>query len=93
MVKSVNGDRGSSVIPIGGDDYMFLGRGHHVVLDNGDVKYSGSSGASIIEGIEASGNGKLASIRATSASMKLMSVERLDQPDEYLLICDKGWII
>ena len=93
MVHSVNGDRGSSVLPIGGDDYMFLGRGKHVIVDGNDVKMSGSSGTNIVAGIENSGVEKLQAIQSTSASMKLALLEQMENADDYLLACNSGWSI
>lgn len=88
MVNSVNGNRGSSVIPVtesNDDDYVFLGRGRHVLLDGTDVYMSGLSGISLADGITASGNSKMTSIRSTSASMKLLLLLQIDNTDDYTL--------
>lgn len=91
MVTSVNGNRGSSVIPIDGDDWMFLGRGRHVWLDNQDVHMNGSSGILLAEGVTASGTTKIAQINSVGGTMKAMLLKELDSPEDYLLCCNSGW--
>lgn len=86
MVYTVNGDRGNSVIPIGGDDWMFLGRGRHVWLDNNDVHFNGNSGVSLASGITASGTSKIAQIRSTAGIMKALLLEELDTVGDYRLV-------
>ena len=87
MVKSVNGDRGSSVIPIPdtADDYLFLGRGRHVIINGTKVYMNGTSGTTLEAGITASGNSKMTSIRNVSASMKILQLLPIENSDDYIL--------
>lgn len=100
MVHSVNGDRGSSVIPIGGDDWMFLGRGRHVWLDNNDIHMNGLSGNTLSAGIEASGVSKVNQANNAKASnvtnitnavnaSKCIVIEQIED-DDYMFYCG-GW--
>lgn len=83
MVKSVNGDRGNSVIPISGDDYLFLGRGRHVWLDDSDVYMSGSSGQTLGNGIVASGNSKKSQMNNVGATMKQIYFRELSESGDF----------
>lgn len=88
MVNSVNGDRGSSVIPIPDttDDYLFLGRGRHVIINGTKVYMNGTSGTTLEAGIIASGNSKMTSIRNVSASMKILQLLPIpNTTDDYIL--------
>ena len=87
MVNSVNGDRGSSVLPIPDttDDFVFLGRGRHVILNGSRVFMNGTSGTSLENGIVASGESKMTSIRNTSASMKLIQLISTETEGDYIL--------
>lgn len=103
MVRSVNGDHGSSVIPISGDDWLFLGRGRHVWLDNNNVHMNGLSGSTLSSGIEESGVSKVNQannaiapnvtkiVNAVNAS-KCVVVEKIDENDDYMFYCG-GWPI
>lgn len=91
MVTSVNGMVGSSVTPVGGDDYMFLGRGNHVVADGNNIRMIASSSTSLNTGIANSMNSKISSVQETCASMKLIMLERIGSTSDYLLKCDSGW--
>lgn len=93
MVHSINGLRGSSVVPIGGDDYMYLGRGRHLWLDNNDIHMSGTTGNTLSQGIAASQNSKTIQMRAVAAAMKLMLLQELDTPGDFLMTCDSGYVI
>lgn len=93
MVRSVNGDRGSSVIPIKGDDYLYLGRGRHVWVDDGDVHMNGTSGQTLSQGIVASGNSKYNQMKNVGAAMKLMLLLPLETEGDFLLTCDSGWAL
>ena len=93
MIKSVNGDRGSSVIPVTGDDWMFIGRGKHVWLDNNSVHMNGLSGNTLLDGINASGTAKTNSIKSTSSSMRLVLLEKIDNSEDYVMHCEAGWAI
>lgn len=101
MVRSLNGDIGSSVIPISGDDWMFLGRGRHVWLDDGNVHFSGSSGPTLSAGIETSGEGKIETtvnttnsnitrMQTTANRSALIVLEQIDDTDNYRFCCG-GW--
>ncbi len=86
MVNSVNGNRGSSVIPISGDDWMYMGRGRHVWLDNSEVHLNGSSGSLLADGITASGVSKVNQIRSTANTMKALLLRETDIEGDYLLV-------
>lgn len=87
MVRSVNGDRGSSVIPIPdtADDFLFLGRGRHVIVDGTDIHMNGSSGTSLEAGIIASGNSKRATVQSTAAIMRSLLMVQIGSTDDYVL--------
>lgn len=89
MVRSVNGDRGSSVLPIPdtADDYVFLGRGRHVVTDASKMHFNGMSGSSLEDGIVASGNSKRTTIQNVSNTMKSLLLVQIDNTDDYILKC------
>ena len=87
MVNSVNGNRGSSVIPISGDDWMYMGRGRHVWLDNSEVHLNGSRGRSLADGITASGVSKVNQIRGTANTMKALLLRETETDGDYLLVC------
>jgi len=93
MVRSINGDRGSSVIPIEGDDWLYLGRGRHVWIDDGDVHMNGTSGQTLSQGIVASGNSKYNQMKTVGAAMKLMLLLPLETEGDFLLTCDSGWAL
>jgi hypothetical protein len=86
MVNSVNGNRGSSVIPISGDDWMYMGRGRHVWLDNSEVYLNGSSGSSLADGITASGVSKVNQIRNTANTMKALLLIETATEGDYMLV-------
>ena len=87
MVRSVNGDRGSSVIPIPdtADDYVFLGRGRHVITDGSKMHMNGLSGALLEDGIAASGNSKRATLRNVANTMKSLLLIQIGNTDDYIL--------
>ena len=87
MVRSVNGDRGSSVIPIPdtADDYVFLGRGRHVITDGSKMHMNGMSGTSLEDGITASGTTKRTAIRNTANTMKSLLLVQIENTDDYIL--------
>jgi hypothetical protein len=86
MVNSVNGNRGSSVVPIGGDDWMYMGRGRHVWLDNSEVHLNGSSGSTLADGITASGVSKVNQIRNTANTMKALLLKEMATEGDYVLV-------